>query len=133
MRVTGLLMSLFSATVALQGLAYDPAEDLATHEVVMEEATTRGKLVFLEDDQEDRRPVEGVRLELWDAAGKKKLYGTTTDDLGFFDLPDQPPGVYSIRLGRLRLRLRVYPRQPIKEGEAHAPKLLLIMIPAEVI
>jgi len=99
----------------------------------MEEATTRGKLVFLDDGRERQRSLKGIKIEIWTSDEKHLLHSTRTDDLGFFDLPHQPVGEYVIGVGALRLKLKVYEAKPIADNLERAPKLLLIMVPPDVI
>lgn len=103
--------------------------------VVMEESTLRGRVVVLETRREDRRTIEGMTVQVWsqeDKQPKDLLHETETDDDGLFDLPELPLGQYFLVVSRLRVNLVVIERAQERVGQEE-PKILLIMIPKEVV
>jgi len=115
--------------------------------VVMEKATLRGKIVVLEDREQERRTLEGMNVQVWSIANKvsgekesgkvrpergKLLHDTETDDLGMFSLPTLDEGKYILLLGELRLLLQVVPKAADRENQQE-PAILLIMVPKEVV
>ena len=105
---TVILAGMFWATVADRAAGQKDKSSTWGVPVVMEEATVRGKVVILEDRQQDRRVVEGLRIQLWqeqdddsenaepEAKVRRLLNETTTDKLGMFDLPQLAVGDYEL-------------------------------------
>ena len=111
--------------------------------VVMEQATMRGKIVVIEDREQDRRVLEGMTVQVWSIAdsaeGEKKpkkkraergklLHETKTDDLGMFSLPALEEDEYILIIAELRLLLQVVPTSEKRKGQQE-PAVLLIMVP----
>ena len=109
-----------------------------TAPVLMEVATVRGKVVVLETRRDDRKVVEDLSVEVWTAPEdaqeeKKRLVETKTDSNGFFTLPVLKVGDYRLLVGELTLNLTVIPKADDRKGQAEEPKILLILLPKEVV
>lgn len=138
------LLSLFRKSVALGALAAvvlplsAAGEEQTTWRVpiVMEKATVRGKIVILENRSEDRRVLEGLKVQVWsdpeESQPSGKIHETLTDDAGLFSLPELEVGEYFLTVARLRLRLTVVPNDPERAGQLE-PKVLLILLPKDVV
>ena len=118
--------------------------------VIMEESTVRGKIVVLESRREDRKTVEELLVQVWQAAQEeddtdggeqtrpkanvedKLVHETRTDKDGFFSLPALDVGGYFLVVGQIYLRCSVIPLDPKREGQEE-PKILLLLLPKEVV
>ncbi len=108
--------------------------------IVMEKSTVRGKIVVLETRIEERTIIQDLRVQVWtwkeNAKGKtvpdKLLHQTETDRDGFFSLPIIDNGNYLLVVGDLYLKLTVVP-PTVAETDQQEPKILLILLPKEVI
>ena len=106
--------------------------------VVMEEATVRGRVVIMETRRTERHALEGLRVKVWTKGNKeggeesRLLHEAETDELGLFSLPLLPVGEYTLVVSKVTLRLVVTPKAP-ERAEQEEPKILLILLPREVI
>ncbi len=109
--------------------------------IVMERATVRGKVVILETRTTERHALKDMKIEIWSrrddrrgrAAPDQLLHETTTDPEGFFSLPVLEEGNYLLRVSDLYLKLAVIPEAEVRTGQEQEPKILLILLPKEVI
>lgn len=105
--------------------------------IMIEKATTRGRVVLLEDSDEGRYVVRDVPVAIWhiDKNGKERLmYSTRTDDDGMFSLPEIEVGIYRAIVGKTPMLMQIVPTvNKLKEQERAAPKALLIMMPKQAI
>lgn len=135
--VTGLVLILWAglATSASPG---QPQEKRWTVPVVMEKATVRGKVVILETRKEDRKTVAGLPIEVWSTlegqpdAKKMLLHATQTDEGGLFSLPLIDEGHYLLVVGYVQLNMTVVPLDE-RRRESNEPKILLILLPKDVV
>ena len=143
----------------MQASSQDDAAEVTTWNVpvVMEEATVRGKVAILENRSEDRQVLEGLRVEIWSTEleetaeptkkswinfrkddgpkyiRKEKVHESSTDADGLFSLPSLEADEYFMVLGEIQFRLTVIKRDKIRAGKNDEPKILLILIPKEVV
>ena len=108
--------------------------------ILMEQSTVRGKVIVLEDRQDDRKVASNLRVRIYEEAKEgdpdrrtfKLLSETRTDDLGLFDLPLLATGQYALWISGMQVRLQVIAKPEARTGPEE-PKVLLILIPKEVI
>ena len=106
--------------------------------IVMEEATLRGKVVILETRRDDRRTIQGLRIEIWKPdednpkVRKTLLHKTETDDQGLFSLPLLEVGNYILIVSNMRLSFTVVPAEEPRSQQAE-PKILLLLLPKDVL
>ena len=134
------LLSLAAVTPSRDARAAGKAEQWRVP-IVMERSTVRGKVVILESRAEERKTLADLPVELWTskqgARGQRvpasQLHATRTDADGFFSLPVVDVGQYVLIVGKLQLQLTVIPEADVREGQEQEPKVLLILLPKEVI
>lgn len=135
--------------LSVTGAAAQSDEQTWSVPIVMEKATVRGKVAVLETRREDRRVVEGLRVEVWsteeieeptrgflrrkpEIVRDELLHETQTDDTGLFGLPILDAGDYLLVIGEVQFRLTVVDQSAERAGQQE-PKVLLILVPKEVI
>lgn len=141
---------LFAASASSLRAADDDVTRQVSVPVVMEAATIRGKVAILETRQDDRRVIEGLKVQIWSTkrteqkrprlwSGKaddlerdKLLHETETDDQGIFDLPLLGVGEFFLVISKVQFRLTVVEQSVDRTGQTE-PKVLLILIPKEVV
>ena len=143
--VVRLALSTLACTIVCQDAAAARDKDAEARKwrvpVVMEKATVRGKVVILETRTEERKAVAKLAVQVWtrveDNRGRadrgKLLVETKTDDAGFFDLPVIEVGDYMLVVGDLQLKLTVVPEAPARSGQQQEAKVLLLLLPKEVL
>lgn len=146
-KVTALAACLLALTD--RAYAQDGAKQAIKVPIVMEAATVRGKVAVLETQREDRRVIQGLKVQVWsskpaDVSPRRRghrveefqrdqlLHETETDELGLFDLPLLDSGEYFMDVSDVQFRLTVIPQSTERAGQSE-PKVLLILIPKEVV
>lgn len=124
----------FVSTAPAQGEegAEGEEEGVGLLPIVMEQATTLGKVVLLEDAESERGLLIDLNIEVWDEEKEKQLYQTRTDKAGMFKLPELDVGIYVLVVGRLNLKLRVDPRSE-ERREDRSSKVVFILVPKDVV
>ena len=134
LRIAGNIVLLLAAfTVVLNASDDAPAEELVMPHVITEQTTTRGRVVLLEEGRSGRRAVEGLRVQMWLFDEDQMIYETRTEQDGFFDLPRFELGFYRLLVGRMRLIVEIVEPKPVPLGYMQAPKVLFILVSAEVL
>ncbi len=120
--------------------------------ITMEEATVQGKIIILENFEEDRQAAVGLLIEIWSAkksisadinatginvAKDELVLEIETDEDGFFYIEEGfelAPGQYLMVIGEVNIVLIVEPISDAREAlqATEKQKTLLILVPKEI-
>jgi hypothetical protein len=101
--------------------------------VVLKQSYIKGKVFLLAEEDKDVRGSD-IQIEVTRKNEEQVLFKTVTEETGDFGLPNLDVGSYSLRIGRLRIELRVESPQET-DGEKTTrkiPKTVLVYIPEDM-
>ncbi len=125
-RVLGACMVILVGVIALPAVGAAPVSDSSLVLTKVFRSQIRG-FVFYTDGE---TPASKVPVRAWDVEQRKFVAETTTDDNGFFELPELPPGEYYITFDWTRLRIEVEENKPGNVvQQAHH---VIVVIPRDV-
>jgi hypothetical protein len=100
--------------------------------VVLKQTAIRGRVFLLNEAEEGDVRGVNVKVEVWTERGGRRLVDTKTDDKGEYTLPNLETGTYELRIGRLRLDLKVMEPADRPSGSRVVPKTIVVFIPASL-
>jgi 5-hydroxyisourate hydrolase-like protein (transthyretin family) len=94
----------------------------------MKQAEISGKVFLLLEEEREPRPAKKLTIELRSPDDQTRIFQTKTDDEGRYVLPNLEVGFYRLRVGTLRLELKVE-EFITAASNILVPKTILVYIP----